>query len=278
MTCTTCKGTGRTRKPDENGAMWTRRCACRAPAWYTTLEAGGVPKPLLCHTLLTANQVKNWAEGKRPKDLERRPKPFDLKNLQDGNESLAAALDDARFLFKAYLAQQMDENLEVMGVTYQGNPGVGKTALGCAILGDLLRSGVKGLKFTKLPVLLESLNQIRRMERPESDLLDPLCKAPVLMVDDVGAYRGGLDYEARVLSLLLDEREAKNLPMIVTTNLTPEQMKKRFQSTKDPGDAQAGARMLDRLETWCPFTRIAGKSYRPNAASKRRARFAGTLI
>ena len=76
----------------------------------------------------------------------------------------------------------------------------------------------------------------------------------LLILDDMGAEKTS-DWVCSVLFEIIDHRYNACLPLLVTTNCVPEELKK-----------QIGARNFDRLREMCSLVSVTAKSQRPTAA------------
>jgi DNA replication protein DnaC len=113
-----------------------------------------------------------------------------------------------------------------------GDRGVGKTHLACGILREVLdRHGVQGQFW---PVV-DLLDRLRRTADPDrateslDDVQEQMLRVPLLVLDDLGAHRGTEWAEERLFGLI-DARYRDSLPMVVTTNLTLQELAPRVRS------------------------------------------------
>lgn len=120
------------------------------------------------------------------------------------------------------------------GLLFIGTPGVGKTHLAVAVLGELVRRyGIRGrfVDFTSLIAQIQSTFDPSSAES-KHDVLDPVINAEVLVLDELGAQKPTA-WVTDTLYLILNTRYTKRLPTIFTTNF-------RLESSAAP------ARSLDR--------------------------------
>jgi DNA replication protein DnaC len=112
------------------------------------------------------------------------------------------------------------------GLFVTGNCGTGKTHLGAAITRHLISKTIP-VKFLRCADLFRGIREIFKSDSPyaESELMTPLEKYRVLILDDLGA--GSLsDCERRYSLELIDARLSKMRPTIVTSNWNLEQIEK----------------------------------------------------
>ena len=79
-----------------------------------------------------------------------------------------------------------------------------------------------------------------------------ICKkTAVLCIDDIGVRNSYTDNDLSMLFDIIDTRYNKNLPLVITSNLTPEEIKNII-----------GDRCYDRIKSGGQIITIAGTSYR----------------
>jgi DNA replication protein DnaC len=132
------------------------------------------------------------------------------------------------------------------GLVITGEFGTGKTWEACAIARVLLMED-------SIPTTVVTATELMESLRPNRDGMSDLGTyqvAPVLVLDDLGSERP-TEWTHEQLFRLADYRNVRRLPVILTTNLTGEQLRKRY----DP-------RTIDRLVEDAVLLRISGRTYR----------------
>ena len=143
-----------------------------------------------------------------------------------------------------------------IGVLFYGSVGTGKSFLASCIGNGLLDRQVP-VAATNFPRLLNLLQGTYEKQ----DLLDRLSIYKLLIVDDLGVERDSAYAEEQIFNII-DARSNSELPVIVTTNLTLEEM-------EHPTTMQY-ARIYDRVLAMCPIRlKLAGESRRKANASER---------
>ena len=147
---------------------------------------------------------------------------------------------------------------ENIGILFYGSVGTGKSFYACAIanaLNDLCVPAV----VTSFPRLLNLLQS--RSDR--QGLIDALGRYKLLVIDDLGVERDS-PYAAEQVFNVIDARANSGLPLIVTTNLTLDEL-------KNPTSMQY-ARIYDRVLEMCPARiKMTGESRRVKNTAIRRA-------
>ncbi len=128
-----------------------------------------------------------------------------------------------------------------------GNPGTGKTHLGCGIIRKL---GGAYLSVQKLLYMIDSATSFRAKET-KMDILDRLCKVSgVLVLDEVG--RGVReDSMKELVGYLINERYSSLKKTVLISNLEKMELIQWL-----------GLAVKDRLNETCTFVTFSGASYR----------------
>jgi DNA replication protein DnaC len=143
-----------------------------------------------------------------------------------------------------------------IGVLFYGSVGTGKSFLASCIGNGLLDRQVS-VAATNFPRLLNLLQDTYEKQA----LLDRLSIYKLLIVDDLGVERDSAYAEEQIFNII-DARSSSELPVIVTTNLTLEELER-------PTSMQY-ARIYDRVLEMCPIRlKLAGESRRKANASER---------
>lgn len=143
-----------------------------------------------------------------------------------------------------------------IGVLFYGSVGTGKSFLASCIGNGLLERRVP-VAATNFPRLLNLLQGTYEKQA----LLDRLSIYKLLIVDDLGVERDSAYAEEQIFNII-DARSSSELPVIVTTNLTLEEL-------EHPTSMQY-ARIYDRVLEMCPIRlKLAGESRRKSNASER---------
>jgi DNA replication protein DnaC len=137
------------------------------------------------------------------------------------------------------------------GLLLYGPPGTGKTHLAAATLRNVITyKGKRGI-FCDFRNLLIDIKSTFETSESSTEILETALKAPLLILDDVGAERN-TDWAKDILSTIINYRYVNSLPTIITTNL-------RFDlSTDESFAAKFDERTESRIYEMCKILKVAG--------------------
>ena len=137
-----------------------------------------------------------------------------------------------------------------MGLLLWGNVGTGKSFIAGCIANALLDKGVP-VMMTNFARLLNKLTDMYSGDR--NAYIDSFNSFPLLIIDDLGVERNSEFAREQVFNII-DSRYRSQLPMIVTTNLTVDEL-------KNPADL-ARARIYDRVLERCTAIKVNDQNIR----------------
>lgn len=142
------------------------------------------------------------------------------------------------------------------GLLLWGDVGTGKSFAAACIANQLLNQ--------KVPVIMTSfvrlLEIIQSNKEEEALIISRLNYAKLVIFDDLGAERS-TEYGLEKVYGIIDSRYRKKLPMIVTSNLTHDEMLAESDSRYK--------RIYDRIFETCYPMQFTGPSWRKREAAKR---------
>ena len=143
---------------------------------------------------------------------------------------------------------------EGQGLLFYGDVGTGKSYTAAAMANELIRQ--------KQPVIMTSFVKLLK-ESKDSALTDQLNRAKLLIIDDFGAERS-TDYSIERVYDIIDSRYRSKKPLILTTNLTFDEMKRC--------DDIRYKRIYDRIFEMCYPVQFVGLSWRKKMAAEKFAK------
>jgi DNA replication protein DnaC len=172
------------------------------------------------------------------------------------NEKLERAVVQTRKFAEAFPVVEK-------GLFLVGPPGIGKTHLAVAALAQVISKGMRGLFYDTrelLRVIRSTYDPVAR--RAEMDVLEPVMKADLLVLDDLGAEKTS-EWVEETLNLVVNTRYSEKRHTIFTSN---------FEETPDPTEpdsllVRVGFRMHSRLYEMCEFLEFDGADYRHGPAN-----------
>ena len=136
---------------------------------------------------------------------------------------------------------------EQHGIMFTGNVGTGKTFYACCIANAVIDRGYSALVTTLHPLIRE----LRNYDTAEQ-ALRRIRQVDLLVLDDLGSTALN-DYTTDKIFEIVDERYRSGKPLIVTTNLNPDEAWKSSIGMR---------RIFDRLRERCRQVVVDGESRR----------------
>lgn len=238
----------------ENGLLYCGKC--NTPKQAEIEFFGNFRRPYCLCKCETEKRDAEEAERKR-EEFERRVK--DLRKMgfpkeeREEMEQLTFANDDMENeritkAMKRYVENFPEMKKQGKGLLLYGQRGRGKTYAACEVANALIDEGYHVL-VTNFSRVLNTLQGT--FEKQE--YMDSLNRFQLLVIDDLGIERETPFAKEQVYNII-DSRYRAGLPMIITTNLSIEQIKK-------PEDIENG-RIYDRILERCFPVEVAGQNRR----------------
>lgn len=235
--------------------------SCHTPRQHTvTLFGEQRTVPVMCRCLKEKEAIRKREAERQEQNAERsrlRSLCFSepaLSGCRFEQAQPSALIDRARRYAKRF-DQLYRENI---GAMFTGEVGSGKTFAAACVANALIDRCIP-VRMISLPLLLVQLQS--RWEK--AALLNELATCSLLILDDLGSERSS-DYALEQLFLVIDTRYRTGKPLIITTNLTAEEL-------KNPADLRY-ERIYDRILELCVTVVAPGHSRREEVRQHKRQR------
>lgn len=239
-----------------DGLLHCKKCQ---GARETVIEVFGKTRTVKCICDCMAAEREAGKKQARLHELERQRKicfaesnmyQWTFANDDGNNPEIMRAM-------KNYVKNFPKFREEGKGLLLYGQVGTGKSYMAACIANALIDMGNTALmtNFARLT------NTIQGMFEGKQQYIDSLNRYSLLIIDDLGAERKS-EFMQEMVFNIIDARYRSGLPMIITTNLPIEEIKKPF----DIGNSRIYDRILER----CHPIAVTG-------SSKRRAKLKETF-
>ena len=235
----------------DDGLLYCEKC--HTPVQCRTMFLGKI-RTLSCVCKCKQEEMrreKEEAEAREQMIQIQRMKSTGIqeRHLLDWRFDIAQETDTIRWA-KKYVAEWRKVKAENLGLLLWGDVGTGKSFVAACIANALLEQMVPVLmtNFSKI------LNQMGAMYTEERyQYIASLNHYSLLIIDDLGIERS-TEYAKEQVYAVIDERYKANLPLIITTNLT-------INEIRNPENV-ADARIYSRVLEMCTPVHVGGADRR----------------
>lgn len=222
---------------------------CHKPV-QTKVEFMGIEKTVRCICDCRKKEMDAWDDRQQQEANQRKRQicfadtnmaSWNFEKDDQKNPKLTAAM-------KNYVKQFTEFKAEGKGLLLYGTCGTGKTFFAACIANALLDEGytVQMTNFARLTNQLQGTFE-------KQEIIDELNRKSLVIIDDLGAERKSEYMQEQVFNII-DARYRSGLPLIITTNLTADEIKKPQEI--------GYARIYDRILEKCIPVAVEGTSRR----------------
>ena len=249
----------------EDGLLYCGKCRKPKEAYFAPDKAaifGRDRHPAECDCQRTAREEREAAEKRRRhldtvEELKRRG--FTDPTMRDWTFENDNGRNPQTGLARRYVEHWEDMRTDNIGCLFWGGVGTGKSYLAGCIANALMEKEIP-VRMTNFALIL---NDLAASFEGRNEYISRLCRYPLLILDDFGMERG-TEYGLEQVFNVIDSRYRSKKPLIVTTNLTLDELK----HSKD----LARARIYDRVLERCVPSKINNQNIRElNAAANMQA-------
>lgn len=239
------------------------------------LHCGKCGKPKQCHVALDGKahgeqivgcccDCRNQEYLRRKEEREREEKRLRIEALRsDGIRDRGLSncrFDTAEMTAELIKCRRYAEHWKEMqeqnsGLLLWGNTGNGKTYAAACIANYLIDRGT--------PAMVTSFPRILNAGWDKQEIIEQMHYYPMVVIDDLDVERS-TEYAMETVYMVIDERYKAKKPLIVTTNLTLEELCKP--------KSMDYRRIYERILELCVPVAFKGESFRQKAANEKMRR------
>ena len=245
----------------EDGLLYCGKCHTPREAYFpkgiTLLGKNRHPIECVCRRMERERQEAFFIEQKHLGLVQRlKAAGFLDLSMQDLKFESDAGCNPQMKLARQYVEYWTEMQKKNTGLLIWGGVGTGKSFFAGCIANALMEREV--------PVCMTNfariLNELNNSFSGRNEVVERLCRYPLLIIDDFGMERD-TNYALEQVYNIIDRRYRSKRPLIITTNLTLDEI-------RHPQDV-AHARIYDRVLEMCVPVSCFGTSIRKDTAQEK---------
>lgn len=242
---------------DENGILHC--CVCGDPKQKDIDFIGNIIRVgIFCRCMEAEDEKRKQEEEKAKLEKIRAEMIPDISYRSCRFDSDDGLDKGASFVARNYANAWADMYKENIGAVITGGIGSGKTFLACAIANHVIDCGY----YVRIETLSGLLNRMQNAPfSDKNEILESIARFSLLVLDDIGCERD-TSYADEQIYNIIDTRYRSKKPLIITTNLTLDEMKNSPDTMR--------RRVYDRIIELCPVCIVMdGPSRRSSVSASR---------
>lgn len=251
----------------EDGLLYCGECHTRK---QTRIELFGKVHEPMCLCKCAAEKRKREEEARERFKMQEQIRDMRRRGFPEAEmQKWTFAADDGANEHISSVAKNYVEHFSEMrergkGLLFYGAVGTGKTFVAACIANALIDKGVPCLVtgFTRVR------NEIMGMYEGKQEYFDGFNDFPLLVIDDL-ATEATTEYMNEIVFNVIDSRYRAGLPLIITTNLTAEELKHPADMSKQ--------RVYSRLFEMCLPVEVKGSDRRRDKLKEDHKEFSAML-
>ena len=236
----------------EDGLLWCGKChtpkQCKVPAFMSIPE-----RVVNCACDCRAEEIERRDNERKVREQIERLTRAGLSDPEyhistfENDDRQRPKLSDACKRYCAKFAEEYEP--EGTGIVFYGPTRTGKTYFACCIANELIANGISAM-VTSLSALIDRLQSDNYQDR--DNLYNSIRNVRLLVIDDLGV-ESQTPFRMEVAYRIIDARCRSGRPLIVTTNMTKEQMTNPASVNEE--------RILKRILERCKPIQVSGESH-----------------
>ena len=207
-----------------------------------------------CNYEIKKNKDTKYQENVYLFEIPKKVREATLKDLYKNDKN--------RVEFMKYVKKFIDDfktNNNPKGIYLHGSYGTGKTYMIAALFNELAKKDIRS-SIVYVPEFLRVLKS--SLGEDFEDKYNSVKKAPLLLLDDIGAEYLTAWARDEILGTILQYRMDEDLPTFFTSNLTLKELEKHFSITANGTEEIKARRMIERIKDLTIDFELIGESNR----------------
>lgn len=249
----------------------SKTCKVCGERLYTQIEVLGKTRALPIPCFCQREEMEKRYEKEEAEEKQRRLDRLKIYSMMDAHfekcrfENWDTNLVSKSYytMAKNYVDQWADIKARNVGLLLWGKPGCGKSYMSFCIANALIEKFVPVIAISSIGILNRIKDTFdKHGQEGQTEIIRGLEDASLLVLDDLGA-EAKTRWANETIYSIIDARYRSSKPIIITTNLSPEQL--REKTISDDGVA----RIYDRIIEMCTPVEISGNSIRRLVAKQK---------